>query len=200
MGGAGSGNWYRSGKRDTVEDAWSLDVAWMTREGFFDGQWSRSGNIRWTSSRTGEETSKIGYEVNVPGRWLRLMYTLTRREEDFDYKIPLLTSDLPWGGFRWWFKCALTTNGRYCGRRVGKLFLPPGGRYYGCRHCHDLTYTTCQESHRFDRMWRSVAAQLNTDIESAKVAWDGDIREGRRMERAAARREQLKRRRQARGY
>jgi hypothetical protein len=33
-----------------------------------------------------------------------------------------------------------------CGRRVGKLYLPPGGRYYGCRQCHDLTYTSCQQS------------------------------------------------------
>jgi hypothetical protein len=36
-------------------------------------------------------------------------------------------------------------NGRPCQRRVGKLYLPPGGRYYGCRHCHALTYTSCQE-------------------------------------------------------
>jgi hypothetical protein len=28
---------------------------------------------------------------------------------------------------------------------VGKLYLPPPARYFGCRHCHDLTYTSCQE-------------------------------------------------------
>lgn len=26
---------------------------------------------------------------------------------------------------------------------VGKLCLPPGGRYLGCRTCHDLTYESC---------------------------------------------------------
>ena len=29
---------------------------------------------------------------------------------------------------------------------MGKLYLPPGGRYFGCRHCHDLTYRSRQES------------------------------------------------------
>ena len=29
----------------------------------------------------------------------------------------------------------------------GKLYLPPGGKYYGCRHCYDLTYESSQTSH-----------------------------------------------------
>jgi hypothetical protein len=33
-----------------------------------------------------------------------------------------------------------------CGRRVGKLYLPPVARYYGCRTCHDLTYISFQRS------------------------------------------------------
>jgi hypothetical protein len=40
---------------------------------------------------------------------------------------------------------ALVVSGSPCYRRVGKLYLPPGGRYFGCRHCYDLTYTSCQE-------------------------------------------------------
>ena len=30
------------------------------------------------------------------------------------------------------------------GRRARKLYL--GGRYFGCRHCHNLTYTSSQQS------------------------------------------------------
>jgi len=33
-----------------------------------------------------------------------------------------------------------------CGRRVAKLYLPRGARYFGCRHCYDLTYLSCQRS------------------------------------------------------
>lgn len=31
-----------------------------------------------------------------------------------------------------------------CGRRVRRLYLV--GRYFGCRHCHALTYTSTQQS------------------------------------------------------
>ncbi len=47
-----------------------------------------------------------------------------------------------------------------CGRRCGKLYLPPGGRDFGCWTCYDLTYTSCQESHKHDR-W---AAMLGKDL------------------------------------
>ncbi|MCA9947859.1 MAG: hypothetical protein KC449_30465, partial [Anaerolineales bacterium] len=50
------------------------------------------------------------------------------------------------GGHRYWFICPLTANGRYCGRRVGKLYLAPGSRYFACRHCQNLTYRSSQES------------------------------------------------------
>jgi hypothetical protein len=67
------------------------------------------------------------------------------------------------GGRRWWFTCPLIVNGRSCGRRVGKRYLPPGARYFGRRRCHDLTYTSCQESHRYDRLFKSLAADTGVD-------------------------------------
>jgi len=79
-----------------------------------------------------------------------------------DYPVGLTTTPLPWGGVRWWFVCPLVVSGQACGRRVGKLYLPPGGRYFGCRHCYDLTYTSCQESHKFDGLYRMLAAETET--------------------------------------
>jgi len=35
---------------------------------------------------------------------------------------------------------------RPCRRRVAKLYVPPGGHLFGCRHCYDLTYKSSQES------------------------------------------------------
>lgn len=35
-------------------------------------------------------------------------------------------------------------NGVVCHRRVRKLFLPPGAKYFGCRACYDLTYESAQ--------------------------------------------------------
>jgi hypothetical protein len=43
---------------------------------------------------------------------------------------------------------------------LGKLHLPPGGRYYRSRHCYRLTYTSCRESHKSDALDRRVAAAL----------------------------------------
>jgi hypothetical protein len=44
-----------------------------------------------------------------------------------------------------YFICPLVVNGRACRRRVAKLYLPPGGEYFGCRHCYNLTYESCKE-------------------------------------------------------
>jgi hypothetical protein len=52
---------------------------------------------------------------------------------------------------------------------VGKLFSPPGERYFGCRHCHDLTYTTCQRSHVDDRVFRPIAEILGVKIKDVKA-------------------------------
>jgi len=30
------------------------------------------------------------------------------------------------------------------------LYLPAGSLYFGCRHCYDLTYRSCQDSHKRD--------------------------------------------------
>jgi hypothetical protein len=62
----------------------------------------------------------------------------------------------------------LVVGGRPCGRRVGKLHLPPHGRYFGCRHCHDLTYASCQESHKFDRAFRRLALDTGSDFATVK--------------------------------
>jgi hypothetical protein len=63
------------------------------------------------------------------------------------------------GGCRWWGRYPLQRDGIECGRRVGKLYVPPGSRYFGCRRCHDLTYTSVQEhDKRVDALRRNPEA------------------------------------------
>ena len=38
-----------------------------------------------------------------------------------------------------------TISGVPCERRVRKLLLPPGGKYFGCRNCYRLTYLSRKE-------------------------------------------------------
>jgi hypothetical protein len=105
-----------------------------------------------------------GYEVNT---WaesgsLRLTYAVGRGGQErasLDYVVPLVTTVLASGGRRWWFLCpACRGGGPACGRRVGMLYLPPGGRVFACRGCHDLAYTSSRESRKWDGLMGRLAA------------------------------------------
>ena len=176
MGGSGSGShyhWWRGSKKQTVQDCRTLDANRWMREGGLAPGIHRSGRWNWLNSATGERVSSIGYEVctlDTADLWLRLHYTFTASGENIDYRIRLTTTRPRFGGLRWWFVCPLIVNGRRCNRRVGKLHLPPSGRYFGCRHCHDLTYTSCQESRKYSSLYRRMAASTGYDLATVKWA------------------------------
>ena len=144
------GRWYWD-KKDTVEDCRSVSIAFLRKHDYFCG--CRSGTILWKNSY-GEETSSIGVTVSTMDgdSYARFFYTHTSRQTGektrCDYKVLLVTTPCHLGGVRWWFICPLSQNGVYCGRRVGKLYCPPGGKYYGCRHCYGLSYESRNESRR----------------------------------------------------
>lgn len=148
MGGLGSGNWYRwGGRKATVEESLSLGVA-----DFRDRLHPHAGTFTWTYS-AGHKAS-IGYFVtwDNDGPTVTLHYQC-RGEIDVRIPIRLQATYPALGGQRWWFTCPLIVNGRACNRRAGKLYLPPGGRYFGCRVCHRLTYVSAQEAHQMERVF-----------------------------------------------
>ncbi len=139
------GRWSWS-DRSTVEDSKVLDIFWLKKNDYFCGY--RSGTITW--SRAGNVTGSIGIQVGVnsetePEGTVRLYYTSNTNGEgtQLDYKIMLVATRCNYGNYRWWFLCPLVG----CGRRVGKLYLAPGAKYFGCRACYRLTYESCRESH-----------------------------------------------------
>jgi hypothetical protein len=161
MGGYGSGRWGSHTKATTVHACRQLDAGGLARDKLLrPGVW-RTGLLRWQDSRTGEEQASVGWEVRTQAEpwWLRLTYTVTCTGEKLSYPVVLQTTRPGFGGLRWWFTCPLVVNGVACDRRVGKLYLPPGGKYFGCRNCHRLTYTSAQEHDaRVDRLRRNPAA------------------------------------------
>jgi hypothetical protein len=174
MGGSGSGNnyhWWRGRKKDVAEDCRSLSATWLTREGILRAGVYRAGLVSWgRESDLEENRSRICYEVDtVADRpWLRLHYTFTQTKEQVDYRIALTTTRPRFGGLRWWFVCPLSVNDRACGRRVGKLYLPPRGRYFGCRHCHRLTYRSAQEHDKRVDWLRNNPAALGRMLDNPK--------------------------------
>ena len=137
--------------RKTVEECKVIDTAWLNRHGYFCG--FKRGGIHWKNA-FGEVTSSIGIEVSVVeeyhgGKYARFFYTqtngFTKEKTELDYKVRLVTTPCNFGGFRYWFICPLVIDGESCRRRVGNLYLPPGSKYFGCRHCYNLTYRSCKE-------------------------------------------------------
>ena len=80
--------------------------------------------------------------------------------------IPVTSTPCFYGGVRVWLRCPVVSKGLLCENRVGKLYLPPGGRVFGCRHCHDLTYESCQKSHKYDRVFDHLK---ELDIENLNI-------------------------------
>ena len=102
----------RSGGRPTVESGLTLDLYRLIRQGLLvPGKYVR-GSIVWTRVNTGERTASMGYEAHmgVESGQVRLRYTTTTHggeKRDSDYSIMLVTTPQPFGGRRWWFRCAL---------------------------------------------------------------------------------------------
>jgi len=165
MGGYGSSRWRWHSKKDTVEDSKCIEISWLKQHGYFCG-W-KSGGIEWRNF-FGQVYSSIGISVstdeeNPNENFIRLFYSKGPNGEiELDYKVQLITTPCNLGGVRYWFKCPLIKNGEPCERKVSKIYLPPGSRYFGCRHCHDLTYTSSQEHDgRMDALFKNPEMLLS---------------------------------------
>ncbi|MCC7085194.1 MAG: hypothetical protein IT427_09330 [Pirellulales bacterium] len=149
MGGFGSGNWYRwQERKSTVEESLSLAMRDF-RGRIFQGA---AGTLTWTWTNGGNKSS-VGWFVTGGDVPTITFHYRWRDSEDVRIPVWLQTTPTQFGGERWWFTCPLIVNGVACNRRVGKLFLPPGARYFGCRKCHGLTYRSCQEAHQTERLF-----------------------------------------------
>jgi hypothetical protein len=157
MGGSGSGRWYRSeSARTTVEDSLVLSIT------NFRGHLLNGSAGTYTWKRLSHVRATINYSVAI--EWDQPVITLSYRiggKEDISYRVQTEITAPNYGGRRWWFTCPLSRNGRTCLRRVGKLYLPPGAKYFGCRTCYRLTYRSAQELTRqperssgWDLAWR----------------------------------------------
>jgi hypothetical protein len=171
MGGPGSGahyyHWWRPSKKAVVEDCLSLDANRWMREGILRANVIATGTWRWTYA-TGKSFA-VNYTADAlepPDAFVRLSYSWvwpsSPEPQSADCSVRLATTRPRFGGLRWWFLCPLIVRGWPCNRRVGKLYLPQGARYFGCRRCHELTYKSCQEHDK-----RVDALRRNPDLISA---------------------------------
>ncbi len=150
MGGYGSG---RQGNRSTVEDCLSVDTNSLARWGYLKPG-LRIGNLRW--SRGDNETGSCGFYIKSDDASHYIVFTYAYDGGELqDHKVELSWYSPGFGGRRYLFLCP------YCNRRMRTLHILQG--QIACRICHDLTYTSCNESHKYDRIHQLIAAGLMQD-------------------------------------
>lgn len=76
----------------------------------------------------GNIKSVADYSIEIGMEYDYLVINYSEEEQ----RVKLATSELHFGP-RTWFVCE-------CGRRVGKLYLPPHTTQFKCRHCYSLSY------------------------------------------------------------
>ena len=165
MGGYGSTRWDSHTRATTVEESLVLSLKPL-RTGLnavADGRAARwRGTLQWSARGAVTATSAYVIERSSSRPIVRLVYTLTRRDGEriaHDDPVRVVATQPHYGGRRWWWICPLGANGIPCHRRVGKLYLTPGGRSFGCRHCHRLTSTSSQECRKPDRLARLLGVE-----------------------------------------
>jgi hypothetical protein len=131
--------------RKTVEKCLIVDISWLRKKGFFKGpnKWL----VEWTTGLI--EFKKSITIINKLNEFITFVYVLTnnytKEKEEIIYDVELIKTPCNFGGFRYWFKCPGVKEGVPCGRLSIKLYLSPGGNYFLCRHCYDLTYRDRQK-------------------------------------------------------
>jgi hypothetical protein len=172
MGGLGSGDWANvSGRKDTVDLSRVLTIKILKEYGFFLKD--KTDVVVWKNS-AGDEVQRVQVASVLGGNGnttplLHVLYEVVLPggvDKRCEYDVKLNTSPCTYGGFRWWFECPVVKDGVYCGNRCAKLYLPPGQLYFGCRSCYDLTYESCQTSHKYDNLDEHLQ---NMDIDSLSV-------------------------------
>jgi hypothetical protein len=139
-------------KKVTVEACRILDIHQWTRTRLVQAHVRHAGAWTWADAAN-VPIAALGYVVDTTDMgapWIQLSYTVLPSRTHVHYAVPLVTTSVHHGGLRWGFRCPLVHQEAPCHRRCERLYLPPRGRYFGCRPCYNLTYTSCQESHKYD--------------------------------------------------
>jgi hypothetical protein len=144
MSGNGNGAWWPM-RRTTVEECFTVSSAELIREGILQPGQCLVGTRRWA-----REDGTL-FAVNFEGDARDPANPVVRVSHDtpggpVSYTVVLTTTTLRPGIQRLWFRCPCAPGGQNCGRRLGKLHLPPRGYRFGCRACHQLAYRSQQVS------------------------------------------------------
>ncbi|MFO0688363.1 MAG: hypothetical protein U0900_06630 [Myxococcota bacterium] len=147
-----------------VEACHSIDINRLHRSGCLVAGWV--GALQWT--RDGEKVASISLRAEID----RLNLTYRSRVGDGDLEdiaetVRIVRINCRLGGTRPYFICPGVVNGTVCGRRVASLYCR--GRYFLCRYCYRLSYSSQSEDvldrsrRRARKIWRRLGGNLGFD-------------------------------------
>ncbi len=135
MGGKGSGRHFRWNAKRTTESSHDIDIRRLKKWGSLEP--GRTGTLSWISN--GTKTGSVGYRIDEDRMILSFQHRPNGGEwEPVEQSINFDRTPCNYGGHRLWFLCPR------CFRRVAVLYGPE--KYFLCRDCLDLAYTTQQEN------------------------------------------------------
>ena len=138
-----------------------IEIWWLKEAGWLTPSKVKSSVITW---RHGENENSIRLSSWLRGNLIDCVkFTYIQKHkngiEEFDYKVPLVTTPCNYGGVRYWFECI------FCQRRVGILYMR--GSYFACRHCQYLTYESKKLSGRYKWAGKIIS---EPDVEKSRKA------------------------------
>lgn len=115
----------RPAQRVRLENGLKLDLNRLVRRGFIQPGAYKGSGIEWTNNCTGERIASGLITADMSGSvegWFRIQIG------NLDQPIIMVPRPRHFGGRQWYFICP------YMNRRVSVLWMPPGARYFACRH------------------------------------------------------------------
>jgi hypothetical protein len=154
MGGFGSGAWVDVMTRKVHTGLCrTLSVKRLKKMGVFDDDSSGEVfSVRWVNE-LGDDAGMVTITPQAGGNGNKTSLRLDIEGFVTSQDISITTTPCYYGGMRNWFRCPAAVDGVLCENRVGMLYLPPAAKAFGCRHCYGLTYESCQQSHKYDRVF-----------------------------------------------
>jgi hypothetical protein len=143
MGGIGSGQWTRWSNQTTVESLNRIDMATLKKMGIVGKV--KQGSLEWKRGKDPAVSIRFKSTENSLTLNYNFRSSNTAEWQSVEQRIALEATPCHFGGTRYWFVCT------GCGARSRVLFI--NGKYFLCRDCNKLAYSS-QNERAYDRAIR----------------------------------------------
>ena len=158
MGGLGSSRWINYSPRYEVGECLKFDIQdlkqILTTRISYSNTYGWPGGSQITVNIDPLNAPKSNFKVRRCSS-IEMVYKRGRESISQQVIVEVLAQQL--GGWRLWLRCPK------CCRRCRYLYMPPTNKHssqiFLCRLCHNLTYRSCNDSHKNDAFLRMIGGR-----------------------------------------